>query len=102
LAGSRSGKLGECALCKRKTALTFHHLIPRKLHRRNFYRRKYTREELNRGVEICRFCHNGVHALYDESVLAKYFNSLEALQADEALQKHVGWVAKQKREVQNG
>ena len=64
-----------CALCEREVALTFHHLIPRKVHRRTRFRRHYTRESLNEGVMLCRLCHRGVHRLYDEMTLATRLNT---------------------------
>ncbi len=88
--------LKHCATCGRETALTFHHLIPRKVHRRNHYRRKYDRDTLNRGIHICRSCHSGIHKSYDEMTLARQFNTLEALLADERLARHFAWVARQK------
>lgn len=87
---------GSCDLCERETALTFHHLIPRKMHRRPRFRKDYSREQLNRGISLCRRCHTGLHRLYDEMTLAKHLNTLEALQQDEAVKRHVGWVARQK------
>ncbi|MFI0399589.1 MAG: hypothetical protein ACH34X_10935 [Thiolinea sp.] len=87
---------GICTCCGRITTLTFHHLIPRKLHRRTAFKKRYNREELNQGIAVCRTCHNGIHALYTEMQLAKRFASLNALLADPALQTHFAWVAKQK------
>lgn len=78
------------------TQLTFHHLIPRKLHRRNHYRRHYTRNSLQHGINICRQCHNGIHKQYDEMTLARQLNNLQALRNDERLQKYFAWVTKQK------
>ena len=89
-------KNGNCLCCGRYTVLTFHHLIPKKLHRRTFFRKKFDKEELNRGVNICRACHDGIHDLYDEMKLAKHFYTPEMLMADEPLQKHFAWVAKKK------
>ncbi len=89
-------KHGSCALCDRITALTFHHLIPRKMHRRPRFRRDYSREQLNAGIDICRRCHSGLHKLHDEMTLAKRLNTLEALQQDDAVQRHVSWVSRQK------
>ena len=88
---------GVCPLCGFRIKLTLHHLIPRKVHRRKRFAKQYSREELNRGIYICRQCHNGVHDRYDEMTLARHFASLEALRADEDLQRHFAWVAKQKR-----
>ena len=85
-----------CALCGRHCPLTFHHLIPRKVHRRARFQKHYTRDELQRGVYLCRACHRGVHRLFDEMTLARDFNTLEALLGDEGIQRHVTWVAKQR------
>lgn len=86
-----------CPLCGRPGPLTFHHLIPKKLHRRKRFRKRYSREELAQGVHICRLCHNGVHRLFDEMTLGQQKNTLEQLQADKSLQRHVRWVSKQRR-----
>lgn len=85
-----------CPLCQREVELTFHHLIPKKVHGRNFFKKKYKREDLREGIMICRLCHDGVHDLYDEMKLGKELNSLDAIKADPALSKHFSWVAKQK------
>ncbi|MBT8449160.1 MAG: hypothetical protein KJO69_05695 [Gammaproteobacteria bacterium] len=77
-------------------ALTFHHLIPRKMHRRTFFRKNYDKRQLAKGIWICRQCHSGLHKLYDEMTLAKQFNTLARLRDDPPIQKHVLWVAKQK------
>lgn len=87
---------GPCALCGRVCRLTFHHLIPKKLHRRAFFRKTYTRDDLNRGIDICRACHDGLHDHYDEMTLARRFASLEALQADPDIRKHTAWAARQR------
>lgn len=93
----KNSKTAPCALCGQRRVLTFHHLIPRKLHRRTFYKKKYSKEFLNQGILICQLCHKGIHKYYDEMTLAKSLSTLEALQADEALKRHIAWVAKQSR-----
>ena len=85
-----------CPLCLRETSLTFHHLVPKKVHGRNYFQKKYKKSELRAGIDICRKCHDGLHDLYDENQLGKEFNTLEAIQADPALTKHFAWVAKQR------
>jgi len=92
----RGTRTGECPLCRRMTALTFHHLIPKKMHRRSFFQKTYKREQLAIGIYICRQCHNGIHLLFDEMTLGKHFNTLEKLMLDEPLQKHFRWVARQR------
>ena len=71
-------KTGRCCLCGRDTELTFHHLIPRKVHRRARFRKHATRTELQAGIDLCRLCHRGLHRLYDEMTLAKRLNSARA------------------------
>lgn len=89
-------RVGVCPFCGRECGLTFHHLIPRKLHRRKAFRRRYTREALNQGVHICRDCHDGIHDFYDEMTLARCFPDIRALRSDPALARHFRWVAKKK------
>jgi len=93
-----SGRLkhGPCALCGRAIALTFHHLIPRKMHRRTRFRRTHDRDALQRGIDVCSRCHQGLHRLHDEMTLGRDLNTLEALNADPAVARHVAWVRKQK------
>lgn len=87
-----------CVLCRRIMPLTFHHLIPRKLHRRTRFKKHFTKAALNQGIMVCQPCHRSIHQFYDEMTLGTRLNSLEALQADETIQKHVAWLAKQKRQ----
>lgn len=89
-------KLGTCPCCKRHAYLTFHHLIPKKLHRRPHFRKHYAKTELQSGVDICRTCHNGIHRFYTEMHLGKHLASLEALMGDDRLADYFAWVAKQK------
>lgn len=89
-------KHGICPLCQRECPLTFHHLIPRKMHRRTHFRKHYSKEQLNQGINICRQCHNGIHRQYDEMQLAKTLNTTQALANDETLSRYFAWVSKQK------
>lgn len=85
-----------CPLCGRVVELTFHHLIPKKLHRRTRFKKTYSKQELNQGIFICRLCHNGIHDHYNEMTLAKEFYTLEKIKTDPNIQRHSEWVAKQK------
>lgn len=88
---------GVCALCARPTRLQFHHLIPRKVHRRAWFARTFGREEMHqRGLWLCRLCHRFIHAQYDEATLGRDLNTLELLRAQPAVQRHVQWAARQK------
>lgn len=93
---SSSPETSGCALCRRRVPLTFHHLIPRKTHRRARFKKRYSKRQLADGVDLCRLCHSGLHGLYDEMTLATRFNTLSLLQADPAISRHVRWVSKQR------
>jgi 5-methylcytosine-specific restriction endonuclease McrA len=90
------GRPEACALCLRKVALTFHHLIPKKVHRRTYFRKHVSRDVLAQGIYVCRKCHSGIHQVYDEMLLAKEFNTLQKLSASQELARHVAWVSRQK------
>lgn len=86
-----------CDLCGREKPLTFHHLIPKAVHRRKRYQKRYPKKELQtRGLEICRLCHNGIHDLISEKELAENFTTKEALLEHPGILKHIAWVKKQK------
>lgn len=88
---------GECVTCHRYTALTKHHLIPKKRHKKK--RAAKLNTDLNQVIEICRMCHDGIHDLYDEQTLAESYNTLGKLQADATLKKHFAWVSKCKKGI---
>ncbi|SHF87861.1 HNH endonuclease [Marisediminitalea aggregata] len=92
-------KADTCACCGRTTYLTFHHLIPRKMHRRPHFKKHYSKAELAAGVMVCRQCHNGIHKFYNEMVLAKQLNTLPLLLSDPTLSAHFAWVSRQKVRV---
>ncbi len=94
---SRRRQDGTCPFCKREMPLTFHHLIPKKMHRRKRFRKLYTRQELARGIYVCRDCHDGIHCAYGELELAQRFATPEALAADPALDRHFHWLSKRRR-----
>lgn len=87
---------GLCPLCERETFLTFHHLIPKKMHRRTFFKKHYSKSELAAGINICRQCHIGLHKRFSEMELAKRLNNLSAIQNQPALMDYFKWVSKQK------
>mgnify|MGYP005751873365 CR=1 FL=1 len=71
-----------CELCRREVqSLSRHHLVPR--------------EEGGRYgavAELCQPCHSTIHLSLTNQELAQQYNSIEALQNAEALQKYLKWV----------
>lgn len=90
-----SKTFGVCATCHRHTALTKHHLIPKKRHKKT--KHSANGPALDEVIYVCRTCHDGIHDLYDEQTLAKHLNTLKKLTTDEKLQKHFAWVSKCKK-----
>ncbi|WP_242916925.1 HNH endonuclease [Pontibacter liquoris] len=71
-----------CELCGRAVQhLSRHHLVPR--------------EEGGRygaTADLCQPCHSTIHLHLSNHELAKSYNSIEALQKADALQKYLRWV----------
>jgi Na+-translocating ferredoxin:NAD+ oxidoreductase RnfC subunit len=89
-------RFGACQTCGRQVHLTFHHLIPKKMHRRTYFKKHFDKAGLSAGINICRKCHTGIHKTYCEMTLAKQFYTLEMILNDEKLTTHFAWVKKQK------
>ena len=66
------------------------------MHRRAHFKKNFSKEELNKGVHLCRLCHRALHKQFDEMALAKNMNTVERIKNDESMKKHFAWVAKQK------
>jgi hypothetical protein len=91
--------IGEtCELCGRCRPLTEHHLLPRAVHRRKRYVRRFGKAEMkHRKVMVCRLCHDGIHAhIPDEKLLADEYNTRELLLGHEGLRRHIEWARRQK------
>jgi hypothetical protein len=75
-------------------ALTFHHLIPRTLHSRKWFKKNYTVDQLQSGANLCNDCHGAVHRFIPEKLLGTDFNTVEKLLTNEKVAKFVSWIAK--------
>jgi len=95
---------GECEMCQRDLKLTFHHLIPKDKHPTFLGKRlpngvegEPTRWFLNKyGVMICRQCHNTVHSIASNEVLALQYNSLQKLLAHPVIQRWLEFAKKRR------
>ena len=94
--GARRSTCHRCELCGREQPLTFHHLIPKRVHRKSWYLRRFSRAELHgRGLMLCRLCHRQLHRCYSEDELGKRLNTLGALLAEPEVQRFLSWAKKQ-------
>ncbi|KAI9179457.1 hypothetical protein H9P43_004780 [Blastocladiella emersonii ATCC 22665] len=89
---------GHCELCERgPMRLSFHHLIPKKTHRRLLKKGVFARAEMEtRGALLCRGCHSAVHRIYDHETLALKFNTVDKLLESDEVCKWVEFQRKQK------
>ena len=83
-----------CEMCGREMELTFHHLIPRTLHKNKWFKKNFTREEMNTGIDVCRDCHNAIHKFIPEKELGRNYNTKEKLLGHEKVFGFVKWVSK--------
>jgi hypothetical protein len=77
-----------CPLCERPLGtvnIDRHHLVPR-----------------TRGgkatVLLHKICHQTIHSVFTENQLARHYNTIERLKADERIAKFVAWVSKRPSE----
>jgi len=85
----------KCDLCDRENELTFHHLIPKCLHRKKWFKVNYTKEELSKGINICKFdCHKEIHNLISNKDLGKNYNTLSKLKNHTKLKNYLKWLQK--------
>ena len=81
-----------CELCQSEAAHNFHHLIPRTLHTNKWFKKRYTRQQLARGLDLCRGCHRAVHRLIpSQKELGRHFNTRRKLLDHPKVGKYVAW-----------
>lgn len=97
----------ECQMCERIMPLTFHHLFPKKIHKRIEERKRGDKGEAvgipkhllrTCGIMICRPCHSMLHRTFDHRTLAEEKNTLEKICDDP---KIISWIAyaRKQREI---
>ncbi len=86
-------KFGLCELCGREKPLTFHHLIPKKVHKNKWFRKNFSKEDrLFLGIDVCRECHDHIHVIFSEKELGRQFNTLELISSHPEIIKFVQWI----------
>ncbi len=90
----RNAGVGACELCGRVRPRTFHHLIPRTVHGNKWFKKRFTRQEMASGLDLCRDCHSAIHTYVpSEKELGREYHTREALLGHPELAKFVAWVA---------
>ena len=88
---SESGEDNHCCLCWRNNlTLTFHHLIPKKMHDKKYVKKRHPNIEFNRyGIYVCRSCHKLIHKKISHKELALNYYSKELLLENDIISKAV-------------
>ena len=81
-----------CELCQCEESYDFHHLIPRTLHSNKWFKKRYSREEMQQGLQLCKACHQEIHTQVPSAKeLGKSFNTREKLLQHPQLAGFVQW-----------
>jgi hypothetical protein len=81
-----------CQLCRSEDAHNFHHFIPRTLHTNKWFKKRYTRVQMQEGIDVCKSCHDAIHTLIsDEKDLGRHYNTLDTLLAHPQVAVFVEW-----------
>lgn len=92
----------ECEICERDVPLTYHHLIPREVHKKVIKRGWHNEDMLGSVAWLCRPCHSMVHRIATNEELARSFHTVELLVEREDVKKWATWVGRQKWGVRRG
>lgn len=62
------------------------------MHSNKWFKKRYTRAEMQKGIQVCKACHAAIHDLIpDEKKLGRHYNTLEKLLAHAEIAKYVAW-----------
>ena len=80
-----------CELCKRQLSLSFHHLIPKKMHDKRQVKAMHQDIDLvNHGIWVCNDCHKHIHKFIGHEDLAYSYYSKDRLLQHEKHQCRYG------------
>ncbi len=81
----------KCALCEDTNAsLTFHHLVPRKMHKKTLINKLFNELDLHTyGIMVCAPCHKMIHKKITHHDLATKYNTLQKLKHHFELSKFI-------------
>lgn len=82
----------ECELCNRIKPLQFHHLIPKKNHKNKWFKKRFSRDEMNSGIDICKDCHKNIHRHIEHKSLGREYNTKDLLLTHPEIVKFTIWI----------
>lgn len=88
--------ISKCGLCEREKELTFHHYIPKALHKNKLFIKLYEKKYMkSHGVNLCDDCHYAIHHFHTEKELGKYYNDMKKLLTSEKVKNFLKWIKRQ-------
>ncbi len=81
-----------CELCGRPAPTTRHHLVPKS--RKKQWKKTAGNAELPQ-ADLCRDCHDKVHATFEHRQLEAAYRTIESLRAAPELAAYLKWIRKQ-------
>lgn len=87
-----------CELCQCDEAYNFHHFIPRAVHGNKWFKKRFTREQMQSGMHVCKQCHRALHDLVGEKELGRHYHTREKLLNCPAVARYVAWKRRRCRE----
>ena len=86
---------GQCSLCYRFTrkGTTKHHLIPRACHRNKWFRKRYSRPQMQQTIPVCWQCHSMIHKFVpNQKDLGRHFFTAELLAREPQMANYLEWI----------
>lgn len=83
-----------CSLCGVEEVFSRHHLIPKTVHSNKWFKKTFTREEMNQVISVCKGCHQTINQI-DAKELGRQYNTREKLLEHPEVARYVEW--RQKR-----
>lgn len=81
-----------CVFCFSPEKLSFHHLIPKKMHTKTYIKKQFPETDLNTyGITLCASCHKMVHRKINHRDLALKYNTLDKLLLHSEIKKFVAF-----------
>lgn len=88
----KKSKIIVCEFCGEEDVYDFHHFIPTTLHRNKWFKKRYTKEQLQEGMEVCKLCHKMIHnVISSEKDLGRKFNTCSKLKSHPKLARYLKW-----------
>lgn len=90
----------ECGFCLRSgLKLTFHHLIPKKMHKKKYVIKVHPNHDFNTyGVYLCIPCHKQLHKVFSHKELALEYYEVAKIMDSEEMRYAIKFNAKQKKQ----